>query len=51
MCYLGTPGPWLALATSYLLWSHPALSPFQVQLPETEECCHTDPEALAGPPL
>ena len=23
-------------------------APFQVQLPETEECRHTDPEALAG---
>ena len=24
---------------------------FQVQLPEAEECRHTDPEALAGPQL
>lgn len=44
-------GPCLALATSCLLWNHPSLSPFQVQLPEIEECRHTDPEALAGPPL
>lgn len=43
-----TAGPWLTLATSCLLWSHPSLPPFQVQLPETEECSHTDPEALAG---
>lgn len=44
-------GPCLALATSCLFWNHPSLSPFQVQLPEIEECRHTDPEALAGPPL
>lgn len=27
MCCPGTAGPWLTLATSCLLWSHPSLPP------------------------